>query len=150
MTRPVVDARWNPASRMLVLGHKLDENAGVRFEWSSLRPRLWGLFWQNAGSAEVRNASFDKKCELLSRTVLSGMAWLFCRWPYQKAMSVEMDNLQGRMMSVLAKVPRESHESVEIWFKKRQKVGAELARKVGLWSSIWCKRVCESCGPQKR
>ena len=52
-------------------------------------------------------------------------------------------NLQGRMMSVLAKVPRESHESVEIWFKKRQKVGAGLARKVGLWSSIWCKRVCE-------
>ena len=61
----------------------------------------------------------------------------------QKSVANEMDSLQAHMLSVLAKVPRLAGESVEQWFRKRQRSGRKLAEKCGLWSSIWIKRMLD-------
>ena len=56
----------------------------------------------------------------MSRTVLAGVSCLFCRWPMQKSVSVELDQMQSKVMGILAKVPRLPHEHSEDRFKKRQ------------------------------
>ena len=105
---------------------------------SAVAPKLWGIFWRNSGCKRWSgNLSFYQKCHLLSRTVLAGFSWLFARWPVQKSVATEIDSMQSHMLSIMAKVPRLPTESLDAWFKKRNKVGHELAVRCGLWSSMW-------------
>ena len=86
---------------------------------------------------------FDLRALLLSRTVLSAITWLFGRWPLQKSVSAELDQLQSRFLGILSKCRRDTHESLDSWFKKRQRVGRALAGKIGFWSDVWRKRVLD-------
>ena len=61
----------------------------------------------------------------------------------QKSVSVELDQMQSKMLGILAKVHRNPGEDLIDWFKKRQRVGREIAVRVGLWSLNWAKRVCD-------
>ena len=138
-----VPPRWNPSDSMLVLGHTIYSNAGIRAEWRRMRARMWGVFWKNSGLKNLAGANWETKVSLLLRTVLMTVSWLFCRWPYQKGVATQLDSLQSRMLSILTKIPQGPHESLADWFKKKKQAGRKAASSIGLWSEIWRKRVLE-------
>ena len=138
-----VPPRWNPSDSMLVLGHTIYSNAGIRAEWRRMRARMWGVFWKNSGSKEVRDSSFEQKCSLLCRTVLASVSWLFTTWPFQSSVATELDQLQSHMCAILAKITRLGCETLEEYCKRRNHIGRKLAGDIGFWSSIWAARVVE-------
>ena len=138
-----IGPEWKLDKILEVLGHRISYDAGIRTEWRHWRPILWKIFWSNAAHRSTNRLPFDLRALLLSRTVLSAITWLFGRWPLQKSVSAELDQLQSRFLGILSKCRRDAHESLESWFKKRQRVGRALAGKIGFWSDVWRKRVLD-------
>ena len=138
-----VDPKWNPADFLIVLGHRILNDASIRREWNLVKNKLWAIFWANPGLSKMAGSTWDLKCSLLNRTVLAGVSWLFCRWPFQKGVAAELDYLQSRMLGMLARVPVLPSDDVVSFSKKRQHAGRKTASIVGLWSDCWRQRVLE-------
>ena len=88
----------------------------------------------------ARNLLFSHKVHLLNRAVLSCVRWKFSAWPYQKAIAVELDQLQSRMLGIISRVCRRPYEDLLDYFKRRQHIGRKLAGDLGFWSAEWMKR----------
>ena len=56
------------------------------------------------------------------------MAWLFCRWHFQKSAAAEMDSLQNHI-SIIARATHLAQESLRDWFKQSKHVGQDFASK---------------------
>ena len=134
-------AKWPRVHVMPVLGHNIADNGGCRSEWSKLKPKLWGVFWKNAGSRNARMIPSEQKLRLQSRTVLASFSWQIGRWPYQKTIAVEMDALQNRMVAIIQRLPRHSEDSIESWWRRRCRQARLTCARIGNWSILWAKRV---------
>jgi len=128
---------------MNVLGHHVQSDAGARAEWRSMRGKLWGCFWKNAGNRRISKQSFENKAKLLCRSVYATFAWKFGRWPYQKSIAVEMDQMQSKMVSVLIHLPFGPLETVEGYCRRKNKLAAQLCAKIGRWSLLWAAKVVD-------
>ena len=71
------------------------------------------------------------------------VSWLFCRWPYQKGVATQLDQIQIRMMSMSAQIHGNEGEPLEDFWKRKKTAGRKLAGDIGFWSEIWRKRVLE-------
>ena len=136
-----VPPNYECSSSLNVLGHHVQCDAGARAEWRSMRGMLWGCFWKNAGNRSVSTQSTHQKIMLLCRSVYSRFAWKFGRWPYQKSIAIEMDQMQSKMVSVLLNLPKSPLEDIEGYCRRRSRVARKVSAEIGLWSLMWAEKV---------
>ena len=67
--------------------------------------------------------------------------WKFSRWPFQKSVAIEIDNLQCRMVSILIPCARQSHEDLDTFCRRRLRNARNICKSAGFWSEIWAKRI---------
>ena len=85
---------------------------------------------------------FQRAC-LLYKTVVATVTWKMSRWPFQKAIAQEVDNLQTQMIAMILPCVPMLHESPDHFFRRRRRNALNLANHVGLWSLLWAKRVVD-------
>ena len=102
---------------------------------------LGGSFWANAGSSETRKVGTLDRAMLLERTVVSKFRWKLSRWPFQKTVAIALDSVQCRMMAIIMKTTRMSHETIDVFCRRRNREARNVCEAAGMWSELWANRV---------
>ena len=63
------------------------------------------------------------------------------RWPFQKKVAVEVDQLQVHMIAIISGIRRLSGETSTEWYKRRGRAAKTVAGRIGFGSEIWANRV---------
>ena len=116
--------KWPEVDCMNVLGHIIQDDAGIRSDWNRTRNCMWASFWVNVGSKHVRNIEPLAKSRLLYRSVVSMFLWKVSRWPFQTSVAQKLDAVQCQMLSsTKAQITpaEEKHEAssqccLSLWF----------------------------------
>ena len=86
-------------------------------------------------------SGLEAKLQLLARCVWDAVGWKVARWPFQKSIATDMDQLQCKMISVLSQISRLPGESPNTWWRRRARISRSLAAKVGFWSVAWAEKL---------
>ena len=127
----------------LVLGHILQDDSGIRADWTQVQKSMWAAFWSNSGSPKCRSFSSESRIKLLNRTVTCCFSWKIARWPFQKSVARELASLQCRMYAFMLPCEPQMHETLDSFCRRRFRQARSVATKVGLWSLEWCERLCK-------
>ena len=138
-----LDPCWKPVTEMKVLGHLISDDASVRCDWSQTKESLWRAFWKNCGSSSARCLTVDARICLLQRTVLAVVAFRFSRWPPQKQIAHELDQLQATMICYVLGVRPNISEDPAAFCRRRMRLAHAKAKETGRWSDLWCRRFLE-------
>ena len=125
------------------MGHILQDDAGIRADWTQVQKSMWAAFWSNSGSPKCRSFSSESRIKLLNRTVTCCFSWKIARWPFQKSVARELDSLQCRMYAFMLPCEPQMHETLDSFCRRRLRQARSVATKVGLWSLEWCERLCK-------
>ena len=139
--REVEGQVWKKCVILKVLGHLIASDGGVRQEWLETVPKMWAVFYQNSGNLRIKSLSIETKLSLLLRTVFCTVSWKFSRWPFQKSVAVEMDNMQSHMVSIFIGIPRGDSEDWVSFVRRRRRLARNLCSRIGTWSEAWARRV---------
>ena len=82
---------------------------------------------------------------MLSRTVMSWIAFKLSSWPHQNSFAAESDALQIRIIGILLREPKLLDEMWEQWLRRRNKVASANCFEVGRWLFIWAKAAAKRC-----
>ena len=83
----------------------------------------------------------EGKARLLQRTVIASFLWKVSRWPFQKSVAIEMDNMQSHMVSIFIGIPRGDSEDWVSFVRRRRRLARNLCSRIGTWSEAWARRV---------
>ena len=108
-------SHFSRVSEMGVLGHLIADDCSIKKDWQILRASMWKAFWGNSCSSCLEHDSVQKRIMLLSRAVTSVANFRFSRWPCQKTIALELDNVQVKMTAALHKSP-ERVEKISMCF----------------------------------
>ena len=75
----------------------------------------------------------------MSQTVLAAIRWKLPRWPFQKCIAEELDQIQVHMTRIISKIHRLPYESVEQFCIRRNHVCRQVCSEIGQWSVVWAK-----------
>ena len=132
--------RWPVVSSFKCLGHILSNDASIRPCFKATRRGMWKAFWANCGHSSFRAAPVQVKLDLLNRSCAPLLSYRCSRWPPQRRVAQELDQLQGKMVSILLRMPRRPGEAINEYCRRRNREAAKKCKKVGLWSLHWFKR----------
>eukprot|EP00969_Alexandrium_andersonii_P064360 2834930-Alexandrium_andersonii.AAC.1 len=119
---------------MKVLGHWLQNDGGIRFDWLATKQSMWRAFWATAGLKSRAQLPLYAKLRLLSRSVLPILDFRSSKWPPQQMVAREMDQLQRKMVSILMAVRPLPLEDPVAYKRRRHRLASNQCRRVGLWS----------------
>ena len=92
---------------------------------------------------QIAASAYDPKfgLQLLQRAVRPCLDFQNTRWPAHSALSLDMDRVQRQMVASILRPQMLSGESPEVFVRRRNRVSAAEARRMGSWSLRHCKRV---------
>lgn len=134
---PMNESKWPLQSSFQVLGHILENNGSTSMCWRNTRRSMWKAFFAN--SRKCLRPKFG--LQLLQRAVLPCLDFRNTRWPAHSALSLNMDRVQRQMVASILRPQMLSGESPEVFVRRRNRVSAAEARRMGSWSLRHCKRV---------
>ena len=140
---PQPPPKWPQAETFSLLGHTLQHNGSIRACWRDTRRAMWRSFWANPASRDGQNLSRNAKLQLLSKAVLPQLEFRCSRWPPQKTVARELDDMQRKMYATIARIPRHPAEATDQYVRRRGREAATACRLAGTWSSRWFKRACK-------
>jgi hypothetical protein len=135
-----LDARWDIMETMRVLGHWIDDDAGIRGCWAQTRTAMWRSFYRNSGSRKAKLLTADRRAVLLSRATLPVATFRFSRWPPQKQVALELDALQMKFFGIAAGYRMHPSETPVAFVRRRQRTIKQVLHRRGWWSQLWFKR----------
>ena len=133
--------KWPLVNTFLVLGHLIHRDGSIRPCWARARSAMWRAFWGNAASDVARNLSRSVKLQLISRAVAPQIDFRCSRWPPQKNIAHELDNLQQKMVSIALREPKLPEEDVINYVRRRGRIARKFCSEQGFWSQRRFKRV---------
>ena len=93
--------RWPLLITFPVLGHAIQHNGSIRACWTRARASMWKAFWANPGANDARRLENSSKLISLKRAVTPQLSFRCSRWPPQRQISAELDQLQQKMTASL-------------------------------------------------
>ena len=133
-------ARWQLCEHMPVLGHLVSADCSIIAEFEAVARTAWRAFWANPASKGASKVGTDKQIRLFNSCVTNSIAHVWSRWPPQKAIEKDLDQLQNNMMSTLVAITRNPYENINSFMCRRGRAAKVLSKKAGLWSVEWKKR----------
>ena len=132
--------RWPVVNTFAVLGHLIESTGSIRACWTRARSAMWKAFWANPGSNAARHLSRASNLALMSRAVLPQLNFRCSRWPPQKQVRLEVDQLQQKMTASLVRLPRLIGEDAEAYVRRRGREARRINTEQGMWSNHWFSR----------
>ena len=111
---------------------------GADFE--STTRTAWILFGRTLLRRSHGKLVLTGEADFLYLCVTKIIAFVWSRWPPQKAIEKELDQLQNSMMSTLVVITRNPHENINSFICCRGRAAKVLGKKAGLRSVEWRKR----------
>ncbi len=124
-----------------VLGHKVSDDGGLAHEWAATKKCMWASFLGNIGSKRARELPVQQKLKLVTRAVQPQFEWKCSRWPYQKTIAIELENLQCQMIARCVKFERLPTETLDQYDRRRKRESRNIVCKHGSWAIRWAERV---------
>ena len=131
---------WKACQTFPVLGHLLSPENSTVACWSETKKALWRSFWRNAGVLD-RCTTLDRKLILLRRCTLPRLEFVCPRWPFSLQRAAEITSLQVKMISKLARIPKNRGEIPKEYFNRRDQECQDIAVRCGAWAKIWCHKL---------
>ena len=134
--------KWPLTDLFVVLGHRLHNSGSA---WPCLRATkqsMWRAFYASCGSQSCRQLPPKLQVRTLLRCVLPICDFRAARWAYHETLAEDIDRTQRKMMSILARIPRQTGESDNIYFRRRRRQISTTCTQSGLWSLRFANRVC--------
>ena len=103
---------------------------------------MWRSFFGNFGRS-MNSAPLEKKLSLLDRAVLPIASYRMSRWPFQVHAAKRIDRTQSKMIRILMRERFQPGDDPATFVLRRNRAAAGVARRRGLWSSVWRKRVID-------
>ena len=91
----------------------------------------------------MKNAPLEMKLKLLDRAVLPIASCRMSRWPFQVQAAKRIDRTQTKMIRTLMRDKFEQGDDPASFVIRRNRAAASVARRRGLWSDLWKKRVID-------
>ena len=132
--------RWPLVKTFLVLGHAIQANGSIRSCWSRARTSMWKAFWANPGAQNANDLPSAARLALLGRAVLPQLDFRCSRWPPQRQIACEVDQLQQKMVASLLRLPRLDGEEAPEYVRRRGRVARRITSANGPWSCKWFRR----------
>jgi len=132
--------RWPLVDTFIVLGHAVQSSGSIRACWARARSTMWKAFWVNPGATSAAQLAHDKKLALMSRAVLPQLSFRCSRWPPQRQIASELDNLQQKMTASLLRLPPAPGEEAEDYVRRRGRAARKICTEQGMWSNHWFGR----------
>ena len=139
--KPPEGTEWPLAKTMMVLGHIVQNDGGIREDWNHTVASMWRCYWSSVGSKRAKNLSAAGKALLLQRAVVSNFLWKISRWPFQKSVAILLDKTQCKMLSHILPCPIGVGETVDHYCRRRARLARNVSIESGAWSKLWCNRV---------
>ena len=133
--------KWPVRDVFTVLGHRLDHRGSAWPCWANTKRTMWGAFYKTCGSQAFRRLPMNMQLCTLNRCVLPVCEYRCTRWPFHTSLEEDVNRVQRKMTSILAKVPRTASESDEAYFRRRRREVGVLCKQQGLWALRWAQRV---------
>ena len=76
----------------------------------------------------------------MQRAVRPRLDFRCSRWPPQRQIAAEADNLQQKMLSCMLRLPRLDGETPEAYVRRRGRIARRHCHQQGSWSARWFKR----------
>ena len=143
-------SRWRVCEHMPTLGHIVSADRSIGADFESISRVAWRAFWSNPASKEARNVGINRQIRLFNACVTNSIAHVWSRWPPQKSIEKELDQLQNSMMSTLVPITRNPYENINSFICRRGRAAKALSKKAGLWSVEWETRAARWLGHLKR
>ena len=126
------------------LGHLLQANVSIRHSRTGMRKAMWKSVWANPGAPQSQDFGLQQNFVSLSRAVVPQLNFQCSRWPPQRQIAKEIDNLQQQIIvPTLLKVPRSDGEELENYIRRRAKSVRRVCAQNGMWFLGWFRRVLD-------
>ena len=132
--------RWPVVESFVVLGHLVESTGSIRACWRRARGTMWKAFWANPGSNSARHLGRASNLALMSRAVLPQLSFRCSRWPPQRQIRLELDQLQQKMVASLIRLPRDAGEEAADYVRRRGRSARKICIEQGMWSHHWFSR----------
>ena len=76
--------KWPISDVICVLGHWVQDDAGIGYDWSLAQRCMWAAVWANSGCRRASVMSTFQRVRLLYRTVTSAVTWRMSGWPFSE------------------------------------------------------------------
>ena len=103
---------------------------------------MWRSFYGNFGKT-LNSATLEMKLKLLDQAKLPIASYRMSRWPFQIHAAKRIDRTQTKMIRTLMREKFQSGEDPAAFVIRRNRAAASVARRRGLWSAVWKKRVID-------
>lgn len=133
-------AKWPQVSEFPVLGHVLQDNGSTRSCWQKTSKQMWRAFFGNCAGPLAKGLSSSVKLRLLDRAVTPVLHHRNTRWPCSKKRCNELDRLQRRMVSSIARVQPLPGDNAAAYMRRRNRIISGLIGQ-DRWSYQHCQRV---------
>ena len=124
------------------LGHILSADGRIEPCLSATIASMWRSFYGNFGRS-MNSAPLEMKLNLLDRTVRPIASYRMSRWPFQVHAAKRIDRTQTKMIRTLMREKVQAGDDPAAFVLRRNRAAAGVARRRGLWSAVWKRRVIE-------
>ena len=146
--------KWPVQDIFPVLGHRLDSRGSSWPCWERTKQSMWGAFYRTCGAQGYKQLPHKLQNRTLNRCILPILEYRCTRWSYQETLAEDIDRVQRKMFSILAKVPRQAGENDDTYFRRRRRQVSVTCKTHGLWSIRFAERICKwdahLCRPANR
>ena len=97
-------------------------------------------FWANPGSKGARHLTYASNLTLMSRAVLPQLSFRCSRWPPQRQVKIELDQLQQKMVASIVRLPQIPGEEAKNYVRRRGRAARKTCAEQGMWSRHWFGR----------
>ena len=109
---------WQQRQTMKMLGHSLDDDAGIASCFAHVSSAMLRCFYGNLDHG-LRRASPKAKYRFLRTSVQSVAQFRWARWPYQVTYAKKLDGLQRKMLSILFQIVPRPEEPYDAFVQRR-------------------------------
>ena len=146
--------KWPVQDIFPVLGHRLDSRGSSWPCWERTKQSMWGAFYRTRGAQGYKQLPHKLQNRTLNRCILPILEYRCSRWSYQETLAEDIDRVQRKMFSILAKVPRQAGKNDDTYFRRRRRQVSVTCKTHGLWSIRFAERICKwdahLCRPANR
>ena len=118
-SEPCPPSKWPQVEVFSLLGHTLQQNGSIRACWHGTKRAMWRSFWASPASKDGQNLRRSAKLQLLNEAVVPQLDFRCSRWPPQKTVARELDELQRKTHAAVLRIPRQPGEATEDYLHRR-------------------------------